>query len=255
MSPGENSTGVDPGGTVPAGTNPCGTGPLAGTGPQQGFSAGLPIALGYLPIAVTFGILARQAGLSSLEAAGMSVFVFAGASQFIALKLLASGISILQIVLTTFIINFRHFLLSASLSQRLRSRRRHALLLAFGITDETFVVASMREPLNEPVLMGLILTAYLAWVGGTLAGSLLAGLIPLTLVKGMSTALYALFIALLVPAVRGKPLAGLTALLSALAGWALSRLFPGLSSGWIIVIATLAASTTGIFSPDQEKTA
>jgi len=80
----------------------------SGTELRQGFRAGLPIALGYLPIAITYGLLARQAGLSALEATGMSLWVYAGASQFTALEMLGSGIAAGPIALENRPFGLRH---------------------------------------------------------------------------------------------------------------------------------------------------
>ncbi|HEY9594596.1 MAG TPA: AzlC family ABC transporter permease, partial [Spirochaetia bacterium] len=164
----------------------------------RGFRAGLPVAVGYVPMAMAFGVLARQTGLDFFQAGGMSLFVYAGASQFASLGLLAGGASAVAIVLATLVLNFRHFLLSMALSRRLPlgDGRRHvlrALALGFGITDETFVVASLdREP-TPAFFAGLALTAYLAWLSGTLIGAGFSSLIPAVIARAMGVALYAMF--------------------------------------------------------------
>jgi 4-azaleucine resistance transporter AzlC len=175
---------------------------------RRGIGAGFSVAIGYLPVALTFGVLAREAGLSPVEATGMSAWVYAGASQFLALRMIGAAASTLQIVLATFVLNFRHFLMGASLARRLSARRGAAAALAYWLTDETFVVASIRLSsgtrggLSAVGFLSLGLTAYLSWVGGTLAGSLLAGWIPAGLMGSLGIGLYALFVALLVPSMR-----------------------------------------------------
>jgi len=84
-----------------------------------GIKTGLPVAFGCLPIAVAFGLLAKANGLNILAATGMSALVFAGASQFVAINLLATGAGTGEIILTTFLLNIRHFLMSAALAPRL----------------------------------------------------------------------------------------------------------------------------------------
>ena len=96
---------------------PCGLAAFA-----AGMKAGLPIAIGYLPIAITFGLLAKSAGLPNVISALMSFAVYAGASQFIAVQLFSLGTLPWEIILTTFIINLRHLLMSAAISQRLPAR-------------------------------------------------------------------------------------------------------------------------------------
>ena len=225
----------------------------------RGVRAGLPVAVGYFPMAMAFGILATHAGLNVAQAATMSVFVYAGASQFASLSLIAGGASALAISLATLVLNFRHFLLSVSLSRMLplnrrgpRAARLTPLGLGFGITDETFVVASLDEAPNDAFFLGLIVTAYLAWVSGTLAGAVFAPLIPAFLARGLGVALYAMFIAILVPAVRKSWRGGAVAVAGGLIAWGTSFAFPSLPSGWRIVVAILAASAIGTVAKEAE---
>src|SRR5699024_3646124 len=82
---------------------------------QRGFIAGIPLILGYLPVAVTFGVLAKQSGMSMTELTFMSLFVYAGASQFMGVSMIAGGVGAIEIIIATFVLNFRHFVLSLSL--------------------------------------------------------------------------------------------------------------------------------------------
>ena len=220
---------------------------------MRGVRAGLPVAVGYVPMAMAFGVLATQTGLGFFQAGAMSMFVYAGASQFASLGLLAGGASALAIVLATLVLNFRHFLMSVALSRRLplsHSARDHRarvlpLVLGFGITDETFVVASLEGSLSVRYFLGLILTVYLAWLSGTLIGAGFSSLIPPVIARGMGVALYAMFIAILVPGVKKAWVNGLVAVGGGLLAWGASRALPTLPSGWRIVIAILVASAVG----------
>jgi 4-azaleucine resistance transporter AzlC len=227
----------------------------AGVEIRRGLRAGLPIALGYLPVAVTYGLLSRQAGLSPLEATGMSLFVYAGASQFMAVKMLAAGSPALQIVLATFILNFRHFLMSASLSQKLAAGPPRPTLLAYWVTDETFVAGGLglADPSFTSVsFLVMAIMAYLAWAGGSLAGALFGTLIPVVLANAMGVGLYAMFIALLVPSARGNWRGAVVAGASALISLGLWRGLPSLAEGWRIVLATLASASLGLLLPRRE---
>lgn len=219
---------------------------------RAGIRLGIPIAIGYMPIAVTFGVLGKQTGLSPLEATGMSALVFAGASQFIALSLVQAGVSYAEIILATFILNLRHLLMSTSLAGFLSYQRWQSPFLSFGITDETFVVATLAsDRLSASKFLGLIFTAYFGWVLGTLLGSLFASFIPEILANAMGIALYAMFIGLLVPSIKKSYRTGVVAGLSALIAWILYVSFPGISYGWIIVLATLAAASLGIWLEEE----
>jgi 4-azaleucine resistance transporter AzlC len=225
---------------------------------RRGLRAGVPIALGYLPVAVTYGLLARQAGLSPLEVTGMSLLVYAGASQFMAVKMLAASLPVAQIVLAAFILNFRHFLMSASLSQSLKPVPRRPALLAYWVTDESFVTGSLslgQEGFTSTSFLAMAALAYVAWAAGSLAGALFGALIPAGLASAMGVGLYAMFIALLVPSLktnwRGAAVAGLAAAVS-LALW---LAFPRFAEGWRIILATLGASACGLALPRRREEA
>jgi 4-azaleucine resistance transporter AzlC len=210
---------------------------------RQGVQAGATIAIGYMPIALTFGLLAKTTGLTLAETVLMSVIVFAGASQYIALNLLSIGTGTFEIVLTTFILNIRHFLMSASLNEKAEPDVLwKKALYAFGITDETFSVAAMKEgPVTASYMFGLILMSYGSWVVNSGIGYLVGDSLPQSLQKSMSIALYAMFIGLLVPALKKQRktilLAGMAAVINSLCTLVLH-----ISKGWSVVIATLASA-------------
>ena len=150
---------------------------------RAGLMKGLPIAVGYFAIATTFGLIAVSVGLNVWQAAAMSLFVFAGASQFVALELMAAGTGMAEIVVTTFILNLRHLLMSTVIAERLKATSKWSSILSFGITDETFVVSTVSDSdvpnkkgatLSPAYLGGIMLIAYSWWFAGTVVGSLFA---------------------------------------------------------------------------------
>lgn len=218
----------------------------------RGMKAGIPVAVGYLPIAVTFGMLAETAGLSPWIAVAMSLFVYAGASQFVGVNMLAAGATPAAIVLTAFILNFRHFLMSSSLAQKINPslKGRVKALTAFGITDETFAVASLHESarsLSVPFLLGLNGIAYLSWNFGTWAGLLLSSGLPELVKSSMGISLYVMFLALLVPGVRKSHPALGVAVLAGLAqcAFTFAPLFAPLSGSWKVILSTILAAGAG----------
>ncbi|KGX92562.1 branched-chain amino acid ABC transporter [Pontibacillus halophilus JSM 076056 = DSM 19796] len=222
---------------------------------RRGVFAGLPIMIGYLPIAITYGVLARQAGLSIFELTMMSVLVFAGASQFMAASLVAAGTGVLEIVIATFVLNFRHFVMSFSFMNRLRGTPlKWKLPLSFGLTDETFAVSSLHtKPAKEENGMlfyaAMIVVSYLSWVGGSFLGGVLGDVIPTSLSQSMGVALYAMFIGLLLPSVRAEWRIGIVALISMFLNFAFSEVMP---AGWAIVCATIIGASTGIWLLKKE---
>ncbi|WNB91393.1 AzlC family ABC transporter permease [Bacillus sp. NEB1478] len=212
---------------------------------KKGVQAGLPIAIGYMPIAFTFGLLAKSAGLSLFETVGMSLIVFAGASQYIALSMIAAASGAVELILTTFIMNIRHLLMSASLNEKAEDDPKWLKgIYAFFITDETFsVAATSGKTINGAFLLGLGLIAYSCWVVFSGIGYLMGAGLPAELQASMGIALYAMFIALLVPAAKKSRkvvfLAGSAAILNSLFSF-----IPGLNGGWGIILSTSIAAVT-----------
>ncbi len=212
---------------------------------KEGVRAALPIVLGYLPVGMAFGVLARKAGLTPLEAGSMSFLVYAGASQFIAVEMLSSGASLVPIVLTTFFVNLRHLLMSSSVSPYFgRQPLRVMGLLSAQLTDESFAVA-MADPSkisDQPrYLFGLQMTSQLAWIAGSLAGALFGSFIKSSS-YGIPFALPALFICLLVLQLKSRIhfcVMGIACVLSLF----FKKTVPG---NWYIVLAALVASVAGL---------
>lgn len=215
---------------------------------QDAVKAGIPIFIGYFPAAVAFGILSKTTGVSLLESFLFSAVVFAGASQFIALNLLAAGMGPTGIILTTLLVNFRHFLMSAYLSTRIKEKiKKYYFFLAFGVTDEVFSVLSFKKgPLSKEFVFALQMSAYSGWVSGTLCGYLLGGFMPPILSQSMGVALYALLLAILMPEIKASRLSLFLALASGLLNWLLTYL-DFLPKGWSIIVCILVIATAGAF--------
>ncbi|TXL63971.1 AzlC family ABC transporter permease [Cerasibacillus terrae] len=219
---------------------------------KQGIKAGFPIVIGYLPVAITFGVLAKQTGLSLFELTSMSIFVYAGASQFMAVNMIGLGVSATEIILATFILNFRHFVMSFSFMNQLRMiPLRVKVPLTLGLTDETFAVSSMyteeaKKEKGDIFYLTLLITAYLSWIGGSFLGGLLGNIIPEKLSQSMGIALYAMFIGLIIPPIKKELKLGLIALVAMITNTICSEVFL-LSSGWSIVIGTIIGGLSGVF--------
>ncbi len=222
----------------------------------RGVYAGFPIFLGYFPIAVAFGIISKTAGLGLGVTTAFSVFVFAGASQFIALSMAGLGISIGEITAAVFLINLRHLLMSASLASKLDKKTVLLPFAAFGVTDETFAVASSAAvpsgttgeegKITELYLCALNVTAYAGWVSGT-AGFISGSLLPDKLQISLGILLYVMFVCLLVPSARKSRKAALIAILSGCINIILNQA-TALNPGWCIIISVIAAASFPFFS-------
>ena len=111
---------------------------------KNGLIKGLPICLGYLPVSFTFGFMATNAGMPVWMVVLISMTNLTSSGQFAGTNLIIAGRSYLEITLTTLVINLRYFLMSLSLSQKVKKETSilHRLLFSFGITDEVFAIAS-----------------------------------------------------------------------------------------------------------------
>src|SRR5690554_922592 len=151
---------------------------------QKGLITGFPIILGYLPVAITFGVLAKQSGMSMTELTFMSLFVYAGASQFMGANMIAVGAGAIEIITATFVLNFRHFVMSLSFMNKLRGiGLKFRIPLSLLLTDETFAMSSMHtkeadEEKGVLFYLTILLTAYLSWIIGTILGGFLGEAIP-----------------------------------------------------------------------------
>jgi len=219
---------------------------------KEGAKAALPIVFGYLPVGMAFGVLARNAGLTTLEAGSMSLLVYAGASQFIAVEMISKGMVWLPIVITTFFINLRHLLMSSTLSLYFNGNRIQTLgLLSAQLTDESFAVAMSNTSKIEDqpgYLFGLQITSHIAWITGSVGGALFGGLIDHKS-YGIPFALPALFICLLLLQMRKVHhfyIMVVAGIFSLFFKWAL----PG---NWYIIATALLASGIGIYISSKLK--
>jgi 4-azaleucine resistance transporter AzlC len=210
---------------------------------KRGVQAGISIGIGYFPIALTFGLLAKTTGLSIYETVLMSMIVFAGASQYISLSLIAYGTSVIEIILTTFIVNIRHFLMSATLNEKAEEDGLlNKLGYSFMITDETFSVAATQDgKISTGFMFGLNIIAYLSWVVFSGVGHLIGASLPQTLQESMGVALYAMFIGLLVPSMKRSVKVVFLAVLGAVFN-TIFTMGEFMAQGWSIVTATLLSA-------------
>lgn len=212
-----------------------------------GMVRAVPIILGYLPIGLAFGVLAATAGVGTAGAVAMSVFVFAGSSQLIAVGMIGAGAEVAAITVTTFLVNLRHMLMSAYLAPYLGGLTRlQQALFSYELTDESFAIHSayfrQQGIPSKTQLFSLNISAHLAWITGTFFGSLLGERLTLDIETfGIDYALPAMFIALLVMQIDSSRRAFI-ALLAAAIGLAL-YLF-GMSQLYVI-LATIIAATVG----------
>lgn len=205
----------------------------------------LPVVMGYLPIGFAYGVLAINAGLTPFETIAMSVMVYAGSAQLMAVSLFAAGINPFSIIATTFIVNLRHLLMSASLAPSMQHwKKSQVAAFCFELTDESFGVHSLRFAQGENdagQTLAINLTCQLAWVAGTLLGALAGSLIQDVTPYALDYALPAMFIALLVLQLKSR----LHLAVAVFAGLLSLGLWLGQVTQWNVIIAAVLAATLG----------
>jgi 4-azaleucine resistance transporter AzlC len=207
----------------------------------------LPLVVGAVPFGLIFGAVAVTSGLSPAASVGLSTFVFAGSAQFVATGLVAGGASLAVIVLTTFVVNLRHALYSASLAPYMKHLPQRWLApLAFGLTDETFVVVIQRyeqpdaSPYKHWFFLGSEVIMYLNWQFWTWVGVFAGRSVPDLTKIGLDFALVVTFIAMIVPMVKSRSLA-----ISVIVAGAVALLANGLPNKLGLIIAALLGVLAG----------
>ena len=227
---------------------------------RRGLAAGIPIGLGYLSVSFTFGILAVMYGLHWWQAVLISMLTVTSAGQFSGIDQMRVPGQYLPMLIAQLTINVRYSFMSVSLSQKV-SRHFGPLsrfFLSFFVTDEIFAVASGEKEVSRSFFMGLALIPYLGWSLGTLLGALLGNVLPDFILSALGIAIYGMFVAIVVPELKGNTSHMVVVFLAAL----LSCLFyfvPVLNKipgGIVIGICAVTAAAVGAFLfpvPDEEE--
>lgn len=228
---------------------------------RMGIRDGMPICIGYLSVSFAFGIFATGLGISVWETLLISMFNLTSAGQLAAVPIIASAGSFVELAMTQLVINLRYSLMSVSLSQRMGEsvRVRDRFLIAFANTDEVFAVSSGKGTmLGRKYMFGLIIPPFLGWSLGTLLGAVCGNVLPALIISALGIAIYAMFIAIVVPVMK-KDMKTLIAVLSAVLLSCLFKYLPVLNkvpSGFVIIIC--AVTVSAFFAivapvPDEEE--
>ena len=214
----------------------------------NGIKDGIPICLGYFSVSMAFGIAAVKGGIPSWAAILTSLTNVTSAGQFAGVNIILALGSLVELAITTLIINMRYFLMSLSVSQKVDSSMKmwQRFLVSFGITDEIFAVSMRHQrPLTAVYMAGLIITPVLGWTLGTATGAVATTIMPEALSTAMGIALYGMFIAIVIPPAREKTSVFIAVLLAVMASLLFSYVpvLKNISGGWTIIIITLLVSS------------
>ncbi len=222
----------------------------------RGMKNGIPIGLGYLSVSVSFGLLAVSLGMPVWFALLVSMTNLTSAGQFSGVNMIASGASLPALAITQLVINIRYSLMSVSLSQKAGKSMTllNRLLGGFFITDEIFAVAYKEEKVESAYIYGLGFISFAGWTLGTLAGAVFGSMLPEFLLKPLSAALYAMFIAIVIPEAK-KSKGVVVAIIIAVMLNCVLRFIPvtsGIGDGMnMIIAAVIAAAVAAIIFPKR----
>lgn len=217
---------------------------------KRGIFKGLPIGLGYLPVSFSFGFMAVSGGLPVYMAVLISMTNLTSSGQFAGTNLMIAGANYIEIAITTFIINLRYFLMSVVISQKVdkKMKLKDRLITSAGITDETFAIASTEvKNINKSYMYGLIIPPYLGWAIGTLLGALVSDVLPNELKGAMGIALFAMFIAIIIPPAKATLSIRVVVIISIIISITIKYvpIFDFISDGFRVVITTILGAGLG----------
>lgn len=228
----------------------------------RGLRDGVPIGVGYFAVAFALGIKAVGAGITPVEAALMSLFNMTSAGEAAAIALIGVGSTYVELAFTQLVINMRYLLMSCALSQKIEGKTSvlHRLLMGFGVTDEIFGVSmAVPDKLAPSYSYGAMAVAIPGWTLGTLCGAVLGNVLPDRAVSALSVALYAMFLAVILPpARRSRVIAGVVAV-SMAASAVLTLLIERLSITWltegfrIILLTVIIAAVAAVLFPVRDE--
>ena len=212
----------------------------------------IPICLGYLSVGTAYAVMAKQAGYSDFETIFMSMICYSGSGQFFAVTSAKDSASLVAICIGLIILNFRYFIMSTCVFARFDklSNVRRAFFSHF-ITDEPFAIftTAKKELISSSYFTGLFLVSWCAWVSGAVIGAFATNYLPVNLIQAMNIALYALFIAIVVPAAKSNNKLLVIVICAAILNIALSQV---MDSCWAILSTIIICSLIGAFFSDNK---
>lgn len=214
---------------------------------KRGLKDGLPICLGYFSVSMAFGLTAVKAGIPLWAAVLISFSNLTSAGQFAGINIIIANGTVLELIISTLIINIRYFLMSLSVSQKVHEEFNipKRLIASYGMTDEVFAVSMQRTgELRFPYMVGLIILPLLGWTLGTLTGAVATDVLPAVISDAMGIALYGMFIAIIIPPARENRKVFLVILMAIAASLCFTYIpiLKKVSGGWSIIIITVVIS-------------
>ena len=226
----------------------------------EGLRDGFPIGLGYLAVAFSLGIAARNAGLNAFQGFMASALCVASAGEYAGFTFIAEHASYLEIIVGSIVANARYLLMSTALSQRFDPKTPfvHRIGVGLGVTDEIFGLAIARPgAVDPPYQYGAMLASIPLWCIGTSAGIIAGNLLPARVVTALSASLFGMFLAVIMPAARDDRVVRVCVIASFAASYVASYLIP-LTSSWsggtrTIVLTVIISAIAALARPVADE--
>jgi len=188
----------------------------------RGVKVTIPLCIAVSTVGISFGVIAAQSGLQVWQAVAMSAIVFAGASQMMAVGMIAQGAAPISIVISTFLLNIRHLVMSSYMMNKLRNEKLPMrAFLSFAVCDESFALFSLDDEADKPFLFGIESALFVFWTISTALGGYVSGIMPPLVADSFGIAFYAAFISMLVPNMKKNIRITMLVIITALINWIL----------------------------------
>lgn len=198
---------------------------------------------------IGYAAIAMKAGFTPLQTISMSFLVYAGAGQIIAASMALTGASVMAIVLTNFVVNLRYFVMSTCVLNQVEESNLGLNILASHVTvDESFAMFSLSEDSSIWIYLGIAITAWLSWCLGAGIGVVLLDILPVIVTNSFNISLYALFVAILTPAIKESKQIALLVFITAVLNIVLSQFL----GNWSLIVSTLVGAAVGMYIVDDE---
>ena len=198
---------------------------------------------------IGYAAIAIKAGMTPLETISMSFLVYAGAGQIIAASMVLSGATAMAIILTNFVVNLRYFVMSTCVLNKVEDSNLPLNILAAHVTvDESFAMFSLSEESSIWIYLGIAITAWLSWCLGAGIGVVVLDLLPVIVTNSFNISLYALFVAILTPAIKENRQIAILVLITAVLNVVLSQFL----GNWSLIVSTLVGAGIGMYIVDDD---
>jgi len=197
---------------------------------------------------IGYAALALKAGFNPFQIVSFSLLVYAGAGEIIGATMVANGATAIAIILTNFVVNLRYMVMNTAVYNKMTENSLAInVLSAHLVTDESFALFSFEKESSSWFYIGLALTSWLSWILGAVIGVFVLDFLPVIVTNSFNISLYALFIAILVPAVKNNKRLGLLVVITAI----LNVILQFVVGNWSLILSTLIGALIGMYIVDD----